>query len=31
MSRWMDIIDWKTYTALDDQEVEEMLGNLLQS
>ena len=31
MSRWTDIIDWDTYTALDDQEVGEMLGNLLES
>jgi hypothetical protein len=31
MSRWTDIVDWETYTALDDQEVGEMLGKLLES
>ncbi|MCG7897463.1 MAG: DUF3303 domain-containing protein [Candidatus Thiodiazotropha lotti] len=29
LSRWTDIIDWETFTALDDQEVGEMLSKLL--
>ena len=29
MSRWSDIIEWETHTALDDVEVGAMLGKLL--
>jgi hypothetical protein len=29
-SRWTDIIDWQTFSVLDDQEIGEMLKNLLQ-
>ncbi|MEW8383147.1 MAG: DUF3303 family protein, partial [Candidatus Thiodiazotropha taylori] len=31
LSRWTDIIDWETFTVLDDQEVGEMLSRLLSS
>ena len=29
MSRWSDIVDWETFTALDDAEVGGMLETLL--
>ena len=29
MSRWTDIVDWQTYTVIDDGEVGDMLGKLL--
>ncbi|MES9833546.1 MAG: DUF3303 family protein [Candidatus Thiodiazotropha sp. DIVDIV] len=29
MSRWTDIVDWETYTVIDDGEVRDMLGKLL--
>ena len=29
MARWIDIIDWEVNTALSDEEVGELLGNVL--
>lgn len=31
MSRWTDIVDWETYTVMDDREVGDLLAKLLDS